>query len=412
MKSQYTRDVGVDMITALQKEGVFFPFIQFVKQQDELAVCFRGNASEMGVVTIYRHNHCVWDLQFGDKGPEVTISLDHARFIEDWDSRIVRKLFEIGFVPKDKRLSELSYDELAERKMLAKRTQSKDKYGKIKYSYNAIELCAYITDDYNATKTLIKESYRLITEMQNSYFSTDDKTVHIEEFVIVDPRSKKEKREKRPHNHIKDYYFRENSDAIQIDTNLNMYASFQPCTEKHVQQELFLLNHKLKDGIFVYDLEFVQPPKPGIKLKSNNKPDMFGIRFDEEGKMVAICMIEVKSTKTALTQGSGLKAHLDGMEEYIHDSLMEDRKKEACRILNQYYKLGLYGTKEEYTEDKFMSLKHEIIFVFSNELSGDSVVEKGKTVNDILSGYDKYDKIDYGKWSERLTVLKKEYEVK
>ena len=411
MKSQYTRDVSDEMIKELQSEGVFFPFIQFVQfaqQQAELAVCFRGNASETGVVTIYRHNHCVWDLQIGNKGPKVTISLDHARFIKDWDSRIVRRLFEIGFVPKDNKLSKLSYDELAEKKMLAKRTQSKDKYGKIRYIYNAIELCAYITDDYNATETLIKESYSLIKEMQDNYFSEDKKTVHTEEFVIVDSKSKKEKREKRPHNYIKDYYFRAHTDAPQIDTNLNMYASFQSCTEKHVQQELFLLNHKQRDGIFVYDLEFAQPTKPGIKLKSNNKPDMFGIRFDEAGKMVAICMIEVKSTVTALTQGSGLQAHLDGMEEYINGSLMEDRKKEACRILNQYYKIGLYGIKEEYTEDIFMDLKHEIIFVFSNKLYGDSMVENGKTVNEILSGYDKYDKIDHGKWSERLTVLKKE----
>jgi len=409
MKKEFTRDIGPNMMLQLNKTedkiGVFSPFVDFVKlNQDDLALCFRGNASEQGTVTIYRHNHCMWDLKIGNEGPEVLINLDHARFIKDWDTRILPQFMDMGFRPIDKEKRNMSYKELVEKRLLVSRHKKKEGY-----DYSAVKLSALITENMEKTREQIKKSYSLLIEMQNNYFSTDEK-VHNEMFDVYEPRSKKTKKQRRPHNYIKEYYFEKNSDAAEVDSNSNMYAKFQQCKEKHVQQELFLLNHKFCDGIFIYDLEFVQPRKTGVNLSKNNQPDMFGVRFDEHGKMVAISMIEVKSTPSALNQSSGLQKHLDGMKEYIKGPLMEDRKREACRILNQYKALGLYDVNHEYNEEDFLDLKQEIIFVFSHGLSKDTKVKKGVSVGDILDGYESYDKISFGRWSEQLVVLKKEYE--
>ena len=132
------------------------------------------------------------------------------------------------------------------------------------------------------------------------------------------------------------------------------------------------MNHKLKDGLFVYDLEFAQPQKIGVKLGKSNKPDMFAVRFDAKGNMRAISLVEVKSTETAFIGTSGAKKHMKGMLEYINYKteeglLIDDRKKEACRILNQYRELGLYGLSEDipkFEESDFLDLEAEIIFVF------------------------------------------------
>ena len=81
---------------------------------------------------------------------------------------------------------------------------------------------------------------------------------------------------------------------------------------------------------------------------------------------------QVKSKFKALQQkNSGLESHLAGMEDYIRiytktGKIMDDRKREACRILDQYHELELYNVDREFkNEEEFLKLDIEIIFVFS-----------------------------------------------
>ena len=59
---------------------------------------------------------------------------------------------------------------------------------------------------------------------------------------------------------------------------------------------------------------------------------------------------------------------------------MEDRKKEACNILNQYRELGLYGVEKKYEKRAFENLPVEIIFVFTDALTSEATkkLEKDK----------------------------------
>lgn len=403
MKSTYTRDVSPQMMFELQNRDTFAPFVDFVKENEnnDLALCFRGNDSKTGKVVIYRNNHMIWELRIKggkDSSPVVRINPNHARFMKDWLSRVIQKLMSLGFKgPKGQ-----DYKQLEKENGFVVRHKTKNGY-----SYDAVFLEYTPTDGYDEIKKVVAASYELLKEMQESYFSLN----HDEEFNVYYPRSRVYKVESRPRNYIKQYYFDRNKDARTVDSNSNFYANYQECIEKHVQQDLFMNNHFLKDGLFIYDLEFVQPSgDPNTKVENNNKPDMFALRFDSKGKIESICMIEVKSTKSALRQNSGLEKHLEGMESYLKkEELINKRIEEARKILNQYYELGFYGVKKEFTESDFKDIKKEIIFVFSNELNLDVKIHKNVTIKKVLSRYADYKKMKYGEYLGHVDVLIKRY---
>ena len=200
-----------------------------------------------------------------------------------------------------------------------------------------------------------------------------------------------------------------------------MNSRCQPCVEKHAQQDLFLNNHELKGGIFIYDTECAQPSVSGNSVSKSNKPDMYGIRFNDEGKPETICMIEVKSTSSELKGACSIEKHKEGMEEYLtltrldknktEIPLIEDRKREACRIMNQYNDLKLYGVNEVFSEDELITLDVEIIFVLTNEISLDSSIKKDKTVKDVLcgAGYKSFDLMKCGSYPEHLEAVVKRF---
>lgn len=412
MKSQYTRDVSPTMMDALEDKSIFKAFVDYVRDSEELALCFRGNDTEIGKVIIYKNNHMIWELCYKYGKPRVVINPNHARFMKKW-LEIVKKLMdECGFRgPHGEEFSQLNDDN-----GFVKRHESEKKY-----SYDAIRLEYEPKGTYEDVYDVVDRSYSLLSQMQESYFNPE----HTEIFDVYHPVSKKFKKEERPRNYIKQYYFECHSDAETDDNNKAFYSNFQKCVEKHVQQDLFMNNHVLKNGLFIYDLEFEQPGNvPGVEIKSKNKPDMFGIRFDSKGNPFSICMIEVKSTPSALKQNSGLEEHLKGMEEYLgikkkDGTLMGDRIKEARLILNQYKRLGFYGVKREYSESDFKGLKKEIVFVFTGELALDRIIHRnytlrGKkmskvTIKDVLEGYDDYNEIKVGQDWGNFVAVKREY---
>ena len=354
-KGERTRNVSPDMMKELGESGAFYPFVEFAREKEkDLALCFRGNDSKIGKVIIYRHNHVIWELSISRGKPKVSVSMNHARFMYNWIDYAIKGLMDLGFRSPDNK----SFDTIKNENGFAVRHKSKNKY-----TYSAINLCFFPRLSEKPVKEVIEKSYEILTNMQDVYFYNDSK-----EFLKYYAQSEKDRGEQRPINCIKEYYFDKHPNASKDDDNHDFFAKFQKCLEKHVQQDLFINNHKIGKGVFIYDLEFEQPKVDGVTITDKNKPDMLGIRFDSKGNMVAICMIEVKSTKGALEEKSGLINHRDGMERYLQMSssegpLMDDRKREACRILNDYNELGLYGVPQKYNEEDFLKLDSEIIFV-------------------------------------------------
>lgn len=372
MKKDYTRDVDKDMITELKEKGRFSPFVDFVKNNSDLALCFRGNSSSKGNVIIYKNNHKMWELYFGNgRVPVVKIELNHSRYME-WEEieKNIHKLFAMGFRRKDGTKSMEDIIKVSERK---------EKKKIVGYNYN-LDYLLYYPEKVDGSKqvkevigNVIKPSYDILCEMQKSFF--------------------KDRGSDDPINSIKSHYFAINKN--HKDKNESMTAHNDPCIEKHVQSKLFLSNHNFKDGLFIYDLEFSQPGIKELDIRDKNKPDMFGIRFDENGKMKSLCMIEVKSTESALNGASGLKEHKDGMEEYLtkkygEKKVINDRKNEAFKIMEHYYDLGLYKVRDNYnkndhTEDEFLNLPVEIVFLLTDDAA--SRYRNNSDYKTMLQGY-------------------------
>jgi len=140
--------------------------------------------------------------------------------------------------------------------------------------------------------------------------------------------------------------------------------------------------------ITIYDLEFEQPNKSKYGIKDANKPDMFAIKYNENGKMESICLVEVKSTESAITGNCGVDKHLKGMISYVKNTdLMEKRREEAHNIMVQYKDLKLRGL-DSYSipsMEDYKKLPIEIIFVFSHGYNLDSKIDKGQTSQTIRS---------------------------
>ena len=73
-------------------EGGFKEFLRLVQEDEKndnnLALCFRGNDNPSSVV-IYYNNHMVWKLNMQKKGLlSVTISFNHARYSKDWQEKL------------------------------------------------------------------------------------------------------------------------------------------------------------------------------------------------------------------------------------------------------------------------------------------------------------------------------------
>lgn len=311
---------------ALEKFLLGKPYHKFVQlvtnHSDELVLCLRGNSDDSAV--IYYKNHAVFDIS---KTGHVRFNFDHARYMPDWrDQRDWLKGVGFSF----------------EGKMEPKRKESKSESGKISVSYS-IGVVSMPTEKAIALKPeKLKEIYPRIRNIIDSFFTASDK------------------------NNPQYDRFRE-----EFSGDHEKRLADKELTEKAVQHQLFLHPgcKKLKDGYYIYDLEFSQPYAKALDCK--NQPDMMAIRFNGDGKPERLVFVEVKSRPDALYGDSGLEKHIDGMESYP-GWLLPIRGKDACHILNQYRKLELLkGLSRDFEETEFKMLPKESLLIFT----GDAVAE-------------------------------------
>lgn len=375
------RSVSDKMIEELTT-GKFKPFVDFVREMqandidDNLALCFRGSGKKDEVVSIYKYNTKVWDLSFAEGKPRVTIDFNYARFYEKWMEN-VHRLSELGF-----KIGRASNND---------NVSGQEEFEPIIKAKGDIKKLVFDIGSVSEVEKVIRESYKIISDMLDDYYCHGDGDMN--------------EGEKR-RNYFKEYYHSKTNNGEKIV----IYGRKQYRLEKHTQQEIFMKNHNLKDGLFIYDLEFHQPTKEGVDEELNkNEPDMFGIYFDEKRMPVSICMIEIKSTQSALCQESGLKRHREGMEKYLKcEELMQDRIEEAVFLLSDYAKLKLYGVTEEIArslENNRNNLKKRIVFVFTNELTKHTKfkdIDGRYTIDAVMEGYDDCtEKIIYGDWCRK-----------
>lgn len=388
-----TRDVKDKLIEACKDKEIFGYFVQFVNEHDDLEVCFRGGGSS-NVVIVYRHGHVLWEFHLlNNRNPVVRISINHCRFMKNWDTFAVRGLMDIGFTPqtKYKSIKKMTFEDLKDQNRLVSVTNQG-------YDVIKLEYCIDNASNEEKIKKIVENSYVILSKMMDVYFSEYEK-----DWVKVGDN-------KRPINYPKAMVKGVNpKDKKAVEDN-KVYALPQVCREKHVQQELFTLNKNEDEGLFVYDLEFMQPSINNVKLPKNNKPDMLAVRYEKNktgSRMVSIAFVEVKSTEKALIGRCGIYEHMLGMMSSIsNDELMDDRRREAYQIRKRYCELGLRGLSPkdaDQTINDYLNLPGEIIFIFSNGCSKNTtpremIVQavKDQDVFELLDIEDYSDKISSG----------------
>ena len=289
-------------------EQPYHIFVQLVKTHPELAFCFRGNSDDAAIV--YYKNHAAFHIT---RSGSVKFNFNHARFMPDWQER-KNQLKAVGYSFQNKERPKL-------------------KGG----SYSIGDVYMPKKQVEQLTSDRLEGLYTgIIRPMIESFFGAKGKGEY---------------------DRFRAEYAPDHERRV---SNLDL-------AEKPVQQQLFLSPNfkRLRDGYYIYDLEFSQPY--GKLLGCKNQPDMLAIRFDASGTPERLVFVEVKSTPEALGGKSGLEAHIRGMEQYL-DRLLPVRSWDAYNILEQYRRLGLLNVPvETFREEDFKALSKEILLIFTGQ---------------------------------------------
>ena len=326
------RELDPDFFTSFcSEEGKLHKFLEKVENinksapvYDRLVVCFRGKE-----LTIYKHNHVVWNIKKEDKGYSVKFDFNHARYFKEWPKKLSTLKDKYGFV--------VYYTEKEKERFIDSETGLKAKYR---------DKTDIVTGGEIGIICCVKESFS--DDFVDGTYDIFSKL--IESFM----KEKNDEFRKRIRELAK-----ENPNAIKMAENINETGT-NPYIEKRWQQSLFMHFKEKRDGkpwIFAYDLEFSQRyPNTEIKEKMvANEPDLMAIQFNDDGIAEKLLLIEVKSTykacwnvtinkDTGLSEHhSDLKEHIKGMKAYSYMSFfIRSRINDAYKMIEQYAKTGLY----------------------------------------------------------------------
>ena len=346
----------------IKEDGSFTAFLDFVKNHDELELLFRGNSGDNGEVIIYYKNNIVWKLSKNSESAKVTINYNHLRYCVDWEDKM-KQLHEYGFPIK--------YPVEKVKKVKGKERRS--------YESDYVSVSKKISKNEKFEMDFVAGTYEIIKEVMSDYFYCNYENGKEEDV-----------------SKLKDY-FREYLGVTQSNRKKPNYC------EKENQQKFFSCNSSMKNGVFVYDLEYKEPHKDKAeketklavkKREKMNKPDCFGIRFDEERNPIKFVMIEIKSKAGSESGSSGTKEHLDGMMDDLRDKdFVKARLIEAKEIMEQYRSLGLKGLSKEIFIPDFSQFADkigtEILVVYTDELAD------SRMAGTYVTSSEKYGEIEY-----------------
>lgn len=322
------RAVKSELFNVIAEGGPLHDIIRFIKDNnkiegEELELCFRGN-SDPGYITIYYKNHIVFRISGTDINPKVEISTNQGRYTENWhDEYLILGL-------------DLSIKEV--------KKKNPNKNSKVKYVYSyVIKQGDYVQIKPKSGKYdygFWQESWIVLSRILDNYFSEE-----------------------------KDYdYYRKSFGVEQTGRKKDLKI------EKQAQQRLFTKFNSFSDGLYFYDLEYMQ--KGDISL-NKNKPDALAIEYIK-GKASSLIYVEVKSLTKSIDGESGLSKHLLGMQDYIeksrHKGLIENRVEEADMILTQYRTLGIRSVPDKPfsdTEKEKLKRKQKIMVILTDYVERD-----------------------------------------
>jgi len=171
-------------------------------------------------------------------------------------------------------------------------------------------------------------------------------------------------------NKSKEIFSKLIDDYFSVDED-KLYDYFKICKiinknkfiEKQRQQKIAMSNTNCDNGYFIYDIEYTQA-RDSKEEKNSGRFDMLAMRFENKVP-VELVLIELKSTKSACTSGSGIKKHYEDLTEYSNNlHYINVRKREAIAIFNLYSSLNIISANRI---DDVVDLNVKILFIFTDE---------------------------------------------
>lgn len=250
-----------------------------------LLTAFRGK-----YLNVYYRGHSLYKIEEQEKGYKVTFNFNHARYTEDYESKLAA-LQELGFRLPQRKASQISKLQLPTEKENSPNN----------------ELTFYIGKDERVSETFWEDSRSILTGLIDDFFS-----------------------EKKSED-----YFRK---AAGLAEN----GRKKIAEEKRRQQQIALANRCCTDGICIYDIEYTEPRQSSTDA-SPGRFDMLAVRVDSRSRAVNLLLIELKCTAEACTnKKSGVEKHRADMDAYCkRREELTTRCRDAARILEAFNLLGI-----------------------------------------------------------------------
>ena len=318
-KKRDSRAFDEKELAKLKDGGILQPFVNLVKEDSDLQLCFRGNGNPK-YISVYCNNRQAFKAYLSGT---IEISYRTARYWVSCEKKYNELVGTYGFrrCVKDLDRTGESFEDFLKHKTYT-----------LKNKINRIN------------ENVIKELYKdIIKPMLLNYAENIDKN---------------------------DYFKRKlNNGDVKKD---------HEDTEKKDQQNLFKSFNNVENGYFFYDLEFHQTEdekKIVCEMDYRNEPDILGIYFEDK-KPKKLVFVEVKSEESSLYDkdgiiGSGLLGHLYKTRDYFKkDLLIKNRKDEAYGIMKSYAALGLRGLTEDnnFEVEDFDKMEPQALFLFTSDV--------------------------------------------
>lgn len=298
--SKHSRMINNAFLEDLSEGGILFPVTELLRSHmDELLMAFRGS-----YINVYYRGHSLYRIEQQKRAYSITFDFNHARYTEKYED-ILKELMNIGMQLPAKR-REIACDYLY---------IHFDKDGKEKKetkSGNNGLAKSIVTGEEN--HEFWKRSYELLKQIVDDFYDPEK---------MVD--------------YFKDDYYQKQREEAGLEPLTKRKSIF---LEKQRQQSIALINRATDNGYYIYDIEYAQPTEKQGDEKAG-RYDMLALTI-EDHKAKQVLFVELKSTESACTSGSGVEKHQKDMVQYMADDNKEVigvRKRDAEKIMEAFHRL-------------------------------------------------------------------------
>lgn len=311
------------------ERSAFAPFVDAVRRDRSLELCFRGSASPKRA-SIYFMGRAICDLSFGSDGrPRVGIETAHAVAMQD---------------AAPDRLDEL-LDRL-ENKLGFDIWNSADE---LKYSTKSLA-------DADDGRRTARGAIRVAKELMSVYLRSPDGRRYADRAAVQRAFSSPSMMRTRGGFFAYDLDFTQSFEHLGAGAKKNLLGDGGPW-QKAIESKLERSDPKFDAKLALFS-------------KNMSAPDMLAIRYDDEGEPRAIVFVDVKTSARSMTSPrSGAEAQMARTFAYAERpygfdgvmlDFMDQRRREAPAMLACCAALGLRGLDGyEADADRFASLPAE-----------------------------------------------------